>query len=350
MALSRLSKFVVLDIDGVLLKGGTVIDGAARAVQRLAEHKIPYVFVTNGGGVKESKKAEDLTKKLGINVGSSQVIMSHTPFMNLTDKYADSKVLVVGGYPHCLEAAQSYGFTHACSIHCYHAETPKVYPLRNAHADQSPSSKPTEPVEAVMIFHDPVDWGLEMQILCDVLSPAKLEDTRLATEENKARGHIPFYVSNADIVYTTEYPHPRFTQGAFVEAFRHLYELYYKQPLVVDYCGKPYKVQYEFATQQLREEAGRVSGGSDGQAPSSGVDELNQQGSGSREVFFGVGDNPKSDIRGANSAGPQWRSVLVRTGIFSDAAAANDATDPARFVCDDIVAAVQTIIDYSEDE
>jgi HAD superfamily hydrolase (TIGR01456 family) len=344
MALSRLSKFVVLDIDGVLLKGGTVIDGAARAVQRLSENKIPYVFVTNGGGVKESKKAEDLTKKLGINVVPSQVIMSHTPFMNLNTKYANSKVLVVGGYPSCLEAAQSYGFMHACSIHCYHAETPKVFPLRNAHPDQSPSSKPTEPVEAVMIFHDPVDWGLEMQILCDVLSPAQLQDPSLATEENKARGHIPFYVSNADIVYTTEYPHPRFTQGAFVEAFRHLYELYHQQPLVVDYCGKPYPVQYEFATQQLREEARRVSGSTAEEniaADSNG---------GNREVFFGVGDNPKSDIRGANSAGQQWRSVLVRTGIFSDVSAANDATDPAHFVCDDIVAAVQTIIDYKGEE
>ena len=29
-----------------------------------------------------------------------------------------------------------------------------------------------------------------------------------------------------------------------------------------------------------------------------------------------IGDNPKSDIRGANRFGGKWKSVLVRTGIF----------------------------------
>ena len=44
--------------------------------------------------------------------------------------------------------------------------------------------------------------------------------------------------------------------------------------------------------------------------------------------IFGIGDNPASDIRGANRAGPPWVSVLVRTGVFRGGA--NSASDPAQ--------------------
>ena len=32
---------------------------------------------------------------------------------------------------------------------------------------------------------------------------------------------------------------------------------------------------------------------------------------------FAVGDNPRSDVRGANAAGDRWTSVLVRTGVYA---------------------------------
>lgn len=44
-----------------------------------------------------------------------------------------------------------------------------------------------------------------------------------------------------------------------------------------------------------------------------------------------IGDNPKSDIRGANNIG--WISILVRTGIFKGE---NDIVDPATYVVDDM--------------
>lgn len=57
---------------------------------------------------------------------------------------------------------------------------------------------------------------------------------------------------------------------------------------------------------------------------------------------FGIGDNPKSDIRGANGAGGHWRSVLVRTGVFQDPGE-NDNEDPADFVLRDILEAAKLI-------
>lgn len=343
-ALPKLLKFVVLDIDGVLLRGGSVISGAAAAVQKLTEHKIPYVFVTNGGGVKESKKAADLTKKIGIPVDASQVVLSHTPLKGLQDKYANSRVLVIGGHPQCLEVAKSYGFTKAVTIHDIHAEERHIYPLRHAHETVETSA--AEAVEAVMVFHDPVDWGLEMQIMSDVLSPSYVSCAN--NPENKQRGHIPLYVSNADLVYTTEYSIPRFTQGAFATAFKHLYETYHQQPLNIDFCGKPYKVQYDYAKQVLEQEHFRLRELA-GIADMISNDDDNSAEPTPNEVFFGVGDNPRSDIRGANSAGDNWRSILVRTGVFNDRTAENDVVDPAHYVCEDITAAVQIIVDYSQD-
>jgi ribonucleotide monophosphatase NagD (HAD superfamily) len=54
-----------------------------------------------------------------------------------------------------------------------------------------------------------------------------------------------------------------------------------------------------------------------------------------------IGDNPKSDIRGSRNAGPNWTSILVRTGVFKGE---NDAADPADIVVDSIREAVDHII------
>lgn len=45
-----------------------------------------------------------------------------------------------------------------------------------------------------------------------------------------------------------------------------------------------------------------------------------------------VGDNPASDVRGANRAGPPWVPVLVRTGVFSGPPGSNSETDPAQVI------------------
>lgn len=60
------------------------------------------------------------------------------------------------------------------------------------------------------------------------------------------------------------------------------------------------------------------------------------------ERVYAIGDNPASDIAGANAAGAHWTSVLVRTGMFTGAG--NDAVHPARIVADDIGGAVDAIL------
>ena len=83
-------------------------------------------------------------------------------------------------------------------------------------------------MKAVMLFHDPVDWGLEMQVVTDILLGRQqyidIETQSLDLSEVE-RNTVPIFVSNADIVYTSDHPYPRFTQGAFVEAFKSLFDM-----------------------------------------------------------------------------------------------------------------------------
>lgn len=52
-----------------------------------------------------------------------------------------------------------------------------------------------------------------------------------------------------------------------------------------------------------------------------------------------IGDNPHSDIKGANEIG--WISILVRTGVFSGLH--NDTVDPAKYVVNDFHDAIKLI-------
>ena len=54
-----------------------------------------------------------------------------------------------------------------------------------------------------------------------------------------------------------------------------------------------------------------------------------------------IGDNPDSDIDGANRRGDSWVSILVRTGVFQGGA--NSDKHPAKYVVQDLEEAIQLI-------
>lgn len=78
---------IAFDIDGVLLRGRTPIGRAPQALRRLytdpsnpTELRVPFVFLTNGGGVRESIRASELGSLLGVRVLPHQILQGHTPF------------------------------------------------------------------------------------------------------------------------------------------------------------------------------------------------------------------------------------------------------------------------------
>ncbi|KAK9186996.1 hypothetical protein WN944_018385 [Citrus x changshan-huyou] len=49
--------------------------------------KDPFLFLTNGGGIPESRRASELSELLGVNILPSQVLQGHSPFKNLLKSY-----------------------------------------------------------------------------------------------------------------------------------------------------------------------------------------------------------------------------------------------------------------------
>ena len=236
--------------------------------------------------------------------------------------------MLILGSKQYIEVAKSYGFNNIVTAQQIHWATPSVFPGRNLmvnkYTEVIDSSSDGADVAAALIMYDPIDWALEMQVLTDVL----LGSTNNTPDMKQV---VPLYACNADIVYMDSHPYPRYTQGAFIHAFQCLFENYSKLKLDIDVCGKPYPLQYAWAEAMIREDAVRL-------AREDGVPEDTYL----PVSYYGIGDNPKADIRGANNAGAHWSSVLVRTGVFRGEG--NDDTDPAHLVTDDISTALDIIL------
>jgi HAD superfamily hydrolase (TIGR01456 family) len=160
---------IAFDIDGVFYRGKDVIPGASRALQRLEEHKIPHIFMTNGGGVTEQKKAESLSGILSdeATILGEQMLLCHTPMQELASTYRDDLILLVGKN-NSRAIMSAYGFDNTITVDELHAQFPSL------HAE-SPVT-PTEPIEAfrqpikaVFCLLDPQDYLRDLQIVTDVL-------------------------------------------------------------------------------------------------------------------------------------------------------------------------------------
>jgi hypothetical protein len=98
--------------------------------------------------------------------------------------------------------------------------------------------------------------------------------------------------SHGDLLWGNGFPTSRFGQGAFQSAVRAVYEETSGRPLECVTFGKPQKLTYEYANELLKERVSLMGG--------------NVQDDVS---VWMVGDNPASDIAGANAFG--WKSALV---------------------------------------
>lgn len=185
-----------------------------------------------------------------------------------------------------------------------------------------PSSPSTSlRIDAVFVYNDPRDWGLDAQIMKDVLLSergilgtlsSKNGNPSLPNKGYQQDGQPPVYFSNPDLLWAAKYHLPRLGQGGFREALEGIWAAITGGPangveLQKVVMGKPYQPTYEFAEKRLishRQELHRVSGTQVGPL---------------KRVYM-VGDNPASDIAGGNNYksphGTEWASILVQTGVF----------------------------------
>ncbi|KAL9642752.1 hypothetical protein ABK040_009829 [Willaertia magna] len=319
------------DIDGVLLRGQTAIEGAKETIISLKKKNIPFVCLTNGGGFLEEKKCESVNEILGLNtlqykIEPNQMILSHTPFQDLVPQYINSNVLIVGGYD-CLKVAKSYGFNRAIHVSDYHYKYPFLFTIfpptemdrkefkeRLKKLNEKIDEK--DRIDVVLFMYESDHLARDIQIIMDLMvsNNGLPGHTDEFINSNNQKQYCKLIMSNPDFLYSNNFNWPRFGQGMIKLCLQNIYkELTGGNHLEIIQYGKPMKVTFDFCEKRLKD-----------LAISCGHTHI--------EKIYMCGDNPLADIRGANNAGNPWESVLVLTGVSKE----NDPINPAKYVAKDV--------------
>lgn len=247
------------DIDGVLVRGPETIPQAPEAIRYLNGEnpyniKVPYIFVTNGGGKAESVRAEDLTKRLECEVNCDQVVQGHTPMKDLSSKFKN--VLVVGGVGEvCRKIAIDYGYENVYtpldiinwdpSVTPYYTltEEDKEHCIKNV--DFSEIS-----FDAILVFADSRNWAADEQIILELLMS---KNGVMGTISDNFEDGPPIYFAHSDFVWSTNYKLVRYGMGALQVSIAALFREHTGKEMKVIRFGKPQRGTWKFADKVLKE-------------------------------------------------------------------------------------------------
>lgn len=315
------------DIDGVLLRGTEPIPRAKATLEMLQTKSIPFILLTNGGGLTEAAHAERTSQRLGLSIQEDQFIQSHTPFKQFVDQYKGKWVLVLGGHGNKVkDLAAAYGLDQILTTSDLAKQHQTINPfpeITNTHHDEFGKIETRftrdEKISAVFVFSSPRDWCLDLQVSVDLLLS---EGGRLGTRSPKngneqlpnagyqQDGQPTFYFCNPDAEWATSHVLPRVAQGSFRAALEGVWAGITKgrAPLRFWTCGKPTKTTYTYAETAIAKRHA----------------ELHPETTSPIRTVYMIGDNPESDIQGALMADKfsnlEWRSVLVETGVYKPGA------------------------------
>lgn len=298
---------LVLDIDGVIWKNQNPIPKSKEAIHLLKKKNIPFIFLTNSGGNMEHEKAKELSEHLETDILPQQIILSHTPMKELTSKFKKKRVVIVGSRQ-VGKVAKEYGLENSITIDEYTRQHPSLYPMGKL--PPYPKIENEEKVAAVLVFHDPYNFGQDLQVMIDLLRSNGIPGQLSESEQD-----VELYMSNGDFLYASDFPWPRFGQGLMKHCLQSVFKELTGKDLKIYQYGKPEKIQYEYAEKRVLEISKKL-----------GYDDVSH--------MYMVGDNPAADIRGANRAGGKFKGVLVRTGVFKGDD--NCKIDPAHFVFENL--------------
>lgn len=344
MAHGRRDVAFAFDIDGVLVKGTEPLPGASDMLQMLQDGSVPFIFLTNGGGHTEAAHVARVEQRLGLQgLDPRQFVQSHTPFHDLVDEYGDKNVLVLGGSGQQIrKLAQDYGFQHVVTSSDLAATSQAIHPFPEMtaghHAEHGTRlqlcAKNPPRIAAILVWSSPRDWCLDLQVTIDLLlsaggvlggrRSASNGDPSLPNGGYQQDGQPDLYFCNPDLEWATSYPQPRLAQGAFRAALAGLFRELTggRGELQYHLCGKPTDTTYGFAERALVGWCDVLDQQQQQQQPQAGGAEAGAgvSGSGRLKTVYMIGDNPASDIAGANAyqsnCGLNWRSVLVETGVY----------------------------------
>ncbi|KFY41011.1 hypothetical protein V495_05104 [Pseudogymnoascus sp. VKM F-4514 (FW-929)] len=332
------------DIDGVLLRSSKSLPGASSTLRFLNKHSIPFILLTNGGGKHETERVAELSSRFDVPLSLENFVQSHTPFqemVNGSEEYKalkDKTIFVTGNdQERVRDIAYRYGFKNVVTPGDILTAHPNIWPFAALHASHYSSiAKPLPPgplkIDAIFVFSDPHDWALDTQIILDLLLSskgrpaqahlllsskgelntysAKNGDRSLPNNGWLQDGQPKLIFSNPDLFWATSHPLSRLGQGGFRAAFQGVWdEVTDGAELTKLVMGKPTQQTYLYSERVLQKHRVELLS-----ALHKDVGELKQ--------VFMIGDNPESDIRGANNfkspTGTSWDSILVKTGVWQE--------------------------------
>ena len=309
-------------------------------------------------------------------IPKEQVVLAHSGLAAAAPKINPGLVLVTGRCrTDAAEIVKGYGFENVRTVAEYARAHPHLHPLKHdagtgggggnggGNGNENGNGKEdgegegngeeeawaSEPVRAIFVVETPEDWHEDLQILLDVLrsdgrpggGSSRAPGSSEKDGKSKERQPVSLFCCNFDFYFAAANAPPRFGPGAFLAALEALHAaadtaagISPHVPLEIERHGKPHPPAYEIAARKLE----RLVAASSSSPSSPPVAALKH--------IYALGDNPASDVRGANAAGGPWRSVLVRTGVWKGSAE-NDERDPAHFVCEDAAEAVAMILNRS---
>ena len=405
------------------MHSSTPLPGSSQCLRSLSSQKIPFILLTNGGGKSEAERAAELDAKLfparhqqqdlinsssipGPLITSSNLILSHTPFRAL-DQLKGKTVLVTGGDPpRCRRIAHGYGFKSVLipgDLHLHYREfwpfnqkidglyTPgsgdylldlpgqpaeaaaegtgggggvEEKELSTTNGTSDGGAPPPLEISAILIFNDPRDWSLDIQLITDLLltrggrlgtwSPLN-GNPALPNHGYQQDSQPQIFFSHNDLLWSTGYHLPRLGLGGFRGALEGVWSLVTggngkeggTKLMDTTTMGKPATVTYQYAEGVLRrmmmhhrQERQRPRGQAE-----QVVDEK-ENGRGRLKTVYMIGDNPASDIKGANDftssglANLQWKSMLVKTGVWSRERNGDPDPYPSEGIFEDVATAV----------
>ncbi|NXC00666.1 HDHD5 hydrolase, partial [Orthonyx spaldingii] len=294
----------LFDVDGVLVRGSQPLPAARRAFPRLG-----------GGQGRVEKGAKPhlrfpASPSSAPQVSPEQVVLCHSP-LQLFSQFHRRCMLVAGQGP-VEENAHNLGFKHVVTMEALR----KAFPLLDM-VDLSRRPKEVPPpttgfptIEGVILFGEPVRWETSLQLITDVLlsngNPgAELQDVPYP--------HLPILACNMDLLWMAEAKVPRFGHGTFLLCLETIYKKVTGRELKYEaLIGKPSPVTYRYAQYLIQQQAEKQGW----KAPI--------------RRLYAVGDNPMSDIYGANLYNNCLKSAQqnqVQAGVKRSPQAATPQTE-----------------------
>ncbi|KAL4490231.1 hypothetical protein ABPG72_004270 [Tetrahymena utriculariae] len=343
---------IVSDIDGVLVQVQQQLPFVKSTLEAITQplnkidsikfniqdnQQIPFLLLTNRGGVTEKENAEELnnifdfTQNSNFKFTEKQSLICHSAVKQLwKTEYSDKLVLVVGnGCDDILKEEGSKYITADEYLNVY----PELVPMsqrgnkyQSLKAVMDRLNMTSEEIyadylqiHAVFIIQNSINWEDSIQLIIDLLTTC---DGKIAHEfpKQKLDKHIPIYSTVNDIMYKDHFRLARLDNKIFISSLQSAYKLIFNDNLKIITYGKPSLHQFEYAYSHI-------------------INNFIHDGIEISNVYM-IGDNPHTDIQGANIAG--WTSILVRTGIFVGSEE-NDKENPAKYVVDNFKEAIKLI-------